>query len=117
MVIVPLYDSVTIVARSMYLSFFQIKRIENEAEDLKAKFSSHLDEQTADVNKFSDSVATEITVFTDLMMAAEFLVNKAHDMEVLRRYGGLKSQLEEKVVDERFESFFGIKRVYLRKGR
>ena len=83
---------------------------------MKAEFASHLDKHTQRVQKFSNDVANELAIYDDLMMAGENLANKAHDMDAVRRYVGLESQLEEKIVDERFESNFAVTSAYLVNG-
>ena len=70
---------------------------------MKAQFVAHLDDETIRMNEHSNNIANELAIYDDLMMAGEHLANKAHDMEVMRRYMGLKTQLEEKIVDEEYE--------------
>ena len=78
---------------------------------MKAQFSSHLDKEAEKMKEFSNDVANELAIYDDLIMAGENLANKAHDMEVIRRYIGLKTQIEEKIVEEQFEAFHVV--IYL----
>ena len=68
------------------------------------------------MNQCSNNIASELSIYDDLMMAGEHLANKAHDMEVMRRYMGLKTQLEEKIVDEQYESVIFLRNAYLFEG-
>ena len=68
------------------------------------------------MNEHSNNIANELAIYDDLMMAGEHLANKAHDMEVMRRYMGLKTQLEEKIVDEEYESIIYLRNAYLFEG-
>ena len=68
------------------------------------------------MNEHSNKIANELAIYDGLMMAGENLANKAHDMEVMRRYMGLKTQLEEKIVDEEYESVIFLNNAYLFEG-
>ena len=67
--------------------------------------------QTQRMKEFSNDVANELATYDDLMMAGENLANNAHDMDVMRLYLGFKAQLEEKIIDERFETMHNV--IYL----
>ena len=91
-------------------------RLRGEAEDLKKKFTDHLNKSSAYVNQLSEEMLSIIADLEISYISATDLADRRSDKRLLKEYDDMSAKLTQMSCDIKYETKTGLRTPYLHTG-